>query len=310
VSLPSVSVVITTYQRRDALPAAIGAIAADPHPTEILVVVDGCDDGSYDLVRELAAGEPRVRPIWRENGGEGAARQTGVEAATGDVVLLLDDDVVAGPGLATGHARAHENRTGTVVLGYMPTACPAVRRRGDFPTVLYAREYEQACRRYEADPGCVVTALWAGNMSLRREDALRVGLNGQRRLGYHDDQEFGLRCARAGLTAVFDRSLAARHTHSRDVDSFLRQARLSGLARRHLAATYPDLVADADPTGTLPAPARLAVGVGAAPGVYPLAAAALRGGVLATGRVGLFGAETWLARTLRQVELLRGYRGR
>ncbi|GIH13866.1 glycosyltransferase [Rugosimonospora africana] len=309
-SLPSVSVVITTYRRRDALPAAIAAIAADPHPAEILVVVDGCADGSYEVVRDLAAENPRVRPIWRENGGEGAARQTGVESATGDIVLLLDDDVVAGPGLATGHARAHRDRTGTVVLGYMPTTAPAVRRRGDFPTVLYAREYEQACQRYENDPGSVITALWAGNMSLRREDALRVGLNGPRRLGYHDDQEFGLRCARAGLTAVFDRSLAARHSHSRDVDSFLRQARLSGLARRHLAATYPDLVADTDPTGTLPGVLRAGVGAAATPGMYPLANAALRGGVRATGRLRMFGAETYLARTLRQIELLRGYRGR
>jgi GT2 family glycosyltransferase len=310
VSLPSLSVVITTYQRRDALPEVVRAIAADPHPIEIVVVVDGCADGSYELLGRLAAEEPRLRPVWRENGGDCAARQTGVEAATGDVVLMLDDDVVAGPGLATGHARAQERLVDTLVLGYMPTTRPARRRPGTFTTLLYANEYEQACRRYEEDPGSVISGLWAGNLSMRRADALRVGLSGPRRLGYHDDQEFGLRCARAGLTARFDRSLAARHAHVRDLDSFLRQARLAGLARRHLAAAYPDLVKYPDPAGALPAPVRLGVGLAAGRGVYPAAAAALRAGVRVAGRVGLFGAEINFARILRQVELTRGYRGR
>ncbi len=306
--LPSVSVVITTYRRRDSLEQTVSAIAADPHPDEIVVVVDGCDDGSYELLTELAEKEPRLRPVWRENGGEGAARQTGVEASTGEVVLLLDDDVIAGPGLATGHARIHQRVSRSVVLGYMPTVRLAKRRPGDFTTLLYADEYERACERYEAEPDEIITSLWAGNISLRRVDALRVGMSGQRRLGYHDDQEFGLRCARAGLVGVFDRKLAAVHSHSRDFDSFVRQARLAGMARSHLSAAYPDLVPRSDPTNGVPRQLRLGIRMAAASGVYPLASAALRGSVRASGRIRFYAAESGFARTLRQIELLRGYR--
>ncbi len=87
------------------------------------MVVDGCDDGSIELVEELRRDDERL--VARcENGGASAARQAGVEAASGEVVVLLDDDVVAEPGLVTGHARAHADRDGVVVVGYAPVAAP------------------------------------------------------------------------------------------------------------------------------------------------------------------------------------------
>jgi glycosyltransferase involved in cell wall biosynthesis len=309
VSLPSVSVVIATYRRRDGLADVVAAVAADSYAAEIVVVVDGCDDGSYELLEKLAVEEPRVRPVWRDNGGEAAARQTGVEHATGDVVLLLDDDVLAGPRLVEGHARRQAEAAGRLVLGYMPTDVPPARQAGDFATRLYAAEYEAACVRYEQQPGAILIGLWAGNMSLWRSDALRVGLDGGHRMGYHDDQEFGLRCHLAGLSAVFDRTLHARHTHSRDLADFIRQARLAGAARSHLARRYPHLVDDVDPSTQLPAPLRAVVRAAATPALHRAALATGLAGVRATGSRRMWAVEAGLARVLRQVELLRGYRG-
>jgi glycosyltransferase involved in cell wall biosynthesis len=304
-----VSVVIPTYRRRDSVADVVAAIAADPYATEIVVVVDGSDDGSYELLQELAVEEPRIRPVWRDNGGEAAARQTGVEHATGDVVLLLDDDVLAGPRLVEGHARRQAEAAGRLVLGYMPTDVPPVRRPGDFATRLYAAEYEAACARYEQQPGAILIRLWAGNMSLWRSDALHVGLDGGHRMGYHDDREFGLRCQLAGLSAVFDRTLSARHTHSRDLANFIRQARLAGAARRHLARRYPHLVDDVDPSTHLRVPLRAVVRAAATPALHRAASAIGRAGVLAAGSGRMWAVEVGLARLLRQVELLRGYRG-
>src|SRR5258708_463398 len=167
-SLPSVSVVVPTYRRRDGLTEMVAAIAADPYPTEIIVVVDGYHDGSMDLLHDLSKSEPRLRPIWQENRGQGAARQNGIEHASGEVVLLLDDDVIAGPDLARGHAHIHFRAARAVVLGYMPTIRPSYRQPGNFSTLLSADDYERACDRYEEDPSSVITHLWAGNMSLRR----------------------------------------------------------------------------------------------------------------------------------------------
>ncbi|MCW2640001.1 MAG: glycosyltransferase family 2 protein [Dactylosporangium sp.] len=309
-TLPSVSVVVPTYGRRDRLAAVVAAIAADPHVSEIVVVVDGCHDGSYELLKELAEAEPRLNPVWQDNSGDAAARQTGVECACGDVVLLLDDDVLAGPGLATAHARVHAGREGLVLLGYMPTSRPVTRRPGDFATVLYADEYERACAAYDRDASSILTHLWMGNLSVRRTDALRVGLVGPGRLSYHSDQDFGLRCRRAGLVGRFDRSLAATHVHRRELARFARQAWLSGADRRYLLAYHPDLLTPADLFDPLPPPVRVAVGLAAAAGLHRLAVPTLRGCVRGAGRLRRWRAETALARLLRQVELRRGYHGR
>jgi GT2 family glycosyltransferase len=303
-------VVIPTYQRRSSLAEVVRAAGADPSVTEIVVVVDGCDDGSYELVAELAGTDPRIQPVWQDNSGDAAARQTGVEKASGELVLLLDDDVLAGPGLASGHARAHAERDGLVVLGYMPTRVPSPRTAGDFATLLYADEYERVCARYRRDPASILTNLWTGNVSLRRVDALRVGLAGPHRLGYHADQEFGLRCRRAGLVGRFDPSLTAVHLHQRDLAGFARQSWLRGADRRYLLARYADLVGPTDLLDALPIPARVAVAIAAAPVLHRVAVPLLHLGIRSAGRVRAWRTETALARLLRQIQLHRGYHGR
>jgi GT2 family glycosyltransferase len=310
-TLPSVSVVIPTYNRRSGLPIVLDAISGDPYVYEIVVVVDGCDDGSSEYLQERALVDTRITPIWQENAGEGAARQAGIEAATGEVVLILDDDVVAWPRLAQGHAKAHEQRTNLVVQGYMPTKLPYRRQAGDFATVLYASEYEQACERYENDPQSVLRHLWAGNISMRRKDALRVGFAGEHALGYHDDQSFGLRCLQAGLEGVFDRRLIAQHVHSRSLESFARQANTMGRARRTLM--HQDSIGSVDwsrPSDGLNGPMKQVIRLASSPGARPITRPAMMKAVDVFGALHLWKAETASARVLRRIEVESGFNER
>jgi dolichyl-phosphate beta-glucosyltransferase len=73
-----------------------------PHDIEILVVDDGSDDGTCDLVeaRPEVAGTidgVRVRVIRVEHGGKGSAVRTGMLAAAGDLVLFADADLATPP---------------------------------------------------------------------------------------------------------------------------------------------------------------------------------------------------------------------
>jgi glycosyltransferase involved in cell wall biosynthesis len=241
--LPSVSVVMPTYNRARSLKSVVEPLLADPFPKEIVVVVDGCRDGSIDVLERLASTDQRLKPVWIANSGEMGARQTGVETATSAVVLMLDDDVYAEPGLVANHARRHGGAENLLALGYMPTTAPEGVRSTQFATHLYAIEYENACRRYEDEPETILRYLWAGNMSMRRDDALRVGLaTGNYASRYHQDREFGIRCLKAGMTAVFDRSLFAQHIHSRSLAAFRRDAQQEGLGRRLLHEIHGDLL--------------------------------------------------------------------
>ena len=300
--LPSVSAVIPTFGRRDLLPGVIEPLLAEPATSEVVVVVDGSFDGSYPWLLERAEGDGRLRPFWIENRGENGAREAGVRAARGDVVLLLDDDVRAAAGLAEGHARHHAGSAGLVVLGYMPPLLPRERLPGDFTTRLYAREYEAVCRSYETSPDQILMSLWAGNMSLRREDAVAVMLGTKApALPYHADRELGLRCLESGLRGAFDRSLRAEHLHTRSLDGFVADARSQGAGRVMLHRLHGDILGPFDPGPPAPVRAMLRRTPAAR-----ATAAALRSATRCAGRARAFRLEELLARVLRRVEQQRG----
>ena len=307
-SLPTVSVVIPTYNRRATLPTVLEPILASPETLEVVVVVDGCHDGSYELLRDRSAEDARVVPVLVPNGGAAVARQVGVEQARGEVVLFLDDDVVATPGLPAGHARHHAGAASLVVVGYMPTALPEVRTPGRFATYLYAEEYERHVRSWEVDPTLVLPTLWQGNVSIRRTDALAVGMRVPEMLsGYHVDQEFGLRCLSAGLIGVFDRGLEASHGHARPLVAFRRDARDQGASMFAVHHLHPEVKGPFDPhhyQHGLPRPLRAVVRAGRVGAVGSV----LAGAVELAGRAHAYRAETDAARLLRRVENQRGAR--
>ena len=303
---PSLSVVMPTYDRRTLLPEVVAPLLADEGADEVVVVVDGCDDGSYELLVALAADEPRLRPLLIDNRGENGARTAGIEAARGEVVLLLDDDVRARPGLATGHARRHGEAPGLVVLGWMPPL-----DAGGFATRLYAREYEQICRGYESEPHAILRNLWAGNVSLRREDCLPVLVEADApTLDYHADRALGLRCMDAGLRGVFDRSLRADHLHQRSLDGFIRDARAQGAAgvtlhRVHARELGPHPGPELFGHG-LPLPARRWLALCRRPRAAAASARALHRLTSLAGRAGADRLEETLGRVLRRLEQQRG----
>lgn len=303
----TVSVVIPTFNRRTNLDRVLAPLLDDPATLDVVVVDDGGTDGTYDALVERARTDHRIRPIRVENAGQASARQVGCEHARGDVVLMLDDDVVAHRGLVTDHARHHRGDRDLVVLGYMPTVRPARRRPGDFATFLYADAYERRCRTYDEDADNVLRYLWGGNVSMRRTDALRVGVHDPRypKL-YHQDREFGIRCRAAGLRGVFDRSLRADHIHHRPLDAFVRDARSQGAGRLRIAALHPDAANDAYATGSTVATA--IADRAATRRFHAAVTAALRAVVVAGGQARLWAVEELGARALRRVEQAYGRR--
>lgn len=90
---PLVSVVLPVFRRPDVVTAAIRSVQAQTYPHwELLVVDDGSGDDTLDVVRAAADGDDRVRVHERPNGGAGAARNTGLAAARGELVAFLDAD--------------------------------------------------------------------------------------------------------------------------------------------------------------------------------------------------------------------------
>lgn len=235
------SILIPTYNDASILPDTLAPLLRDPATGEIVVVVDGSRDGSYELLVDMARRDGRVRPLWIENRGHPGARQYGLEQTRHDVLLMLDADVVARDGLVSGHAAWHDGRTDRLVLGYMPPVIPP-RRPGSFVIERYAQQYELACRGYERDPAERFARLWMGNVSVSRRALVAAGgFDGPAGLRYCDDNELGLRLAETGesLEAVFDRDLLAEHRFERSVSGFLETSRTFGQDLVRLERAHP-----------------------------------------------------------------------
>ena len=101
--MPKISVVVPVYNVRDYLERCVSGVKAQTVPDwELILVNDGSTDGSGDLCRALAGEDGRVLVLDRPNGGAAAARNTGLDAATGNTVTFLDaDDSIAPDHLET-----------------------------------------------------------------------------------------------------------------------------------------------------------------------------------------------------------------
>jgi glycosyltransferase involved in cell wall biosynthesis len=89
---PLMTVVIVNYNYEKFLAAAIDSALDQTYaPLEVIVVDDGSSDGSREIIAGYA---PKIRAIFQNNAGQGAAYNAGWLAARGEFVLFLDSDDV------------------------------------------------------------------------------------------------------------------------------------------------------------------------------------------------------------------------
>jgi glycosyltransferase involved in cell wall biosynthesis len=111
------SVVIPAYNECQTIEELLQRVIDSPFDKEILVVDDGSNDGTRELLQKLD-GQCGVRVLLHEvNQGKGAALATGFRAATGDVVLVQDADLEYDPEDYSVLLRPIEDGKADVVFG-------------------------------------------------------------------------------------------------------------------------------------------------------------------------------------------------
>ncbi|HEY3999667.1 MAG TPA: glycosyltransferase family A protein, partial [Candidatus Xenobia bacterium] len=117
--VPDISVVICTYNRAELLGGALKTLDNQYYPNthyEIVVVDDGSTDDTVEVIKSLDL-RTDLCYVHQENRGRAAARNVGVAHAKSDLILFVDDDILAPPTLIEEHIRWHTRYRKGIVRG-------------------------------------------------------------------------------------------------------------------------------------------------------------------------------------------------
>src|SRR6266542_585600 len=168
------SIVIPTYNRRERLARVMAALdeqSMDPGDFEVVIVDDGSSDGTSDWLKNQHR-RYVVRAIRQDNAGPARARNTGVAAAAGELLLFLDDDVEPSARLLEEHRRSHGSETHLAIigpLGSLPSygqpwvAWEQAKLEAQYAAMLRG-DWEPSFRQF-----------WTGNASIRKEHVVAAG---------------------------------------------------------------------------------------------------------------------------------------
>ncbi|MEA2311575.1 MAG: hypothetical protein QOE28_1543 [Solirubrobacteraceae bacterium] len=226
---PSVSVVVCTRDGAATLRDCLEGVAALRYPDfEAIVIDDGSIDDSAALARGLGA-----RVISTPNCGLSAARNAGLEAATGEIVAYLDDDARPDPDWLTYLAATFERTAHTAVGGPNvpppgePALARAVAASPGGPTHVLLGDADA-----EHLPGC--------NLAVRRDALLAAGGFDPRFRAAGDDVDLCWRLSDAGLTLGFHPAALVWHRRRASVRGYWRQQRGYGRAEALLERKWPE----------------------------------------------------------------------
>jgi glycosyltransferase involved in cell wall biosynthesis len=238
---PLVSIVIPTHNRAQTLDQCLNALAAQTYPAElvqIVVVADGCSDDTPAVVRRRPEGS--ILLIEQPPSGPATARNQGAARSTGELLIFLDDDMEASPGLVAAHVEAHKaNALPSVVIGYCPARLH--QQKGLYRTALLDwwelvfDTMELPARRFR------YSDMLGGNVSVPKALFHAVGgFNAD--LWCHEDYELGLKLVDHGASFRFEPKAMTWHNERSDLRKAFRRKYDEGIADVQIGQLHPHIV--------------------------------------------------------------------
>ncbi len=235
---PPISVVIPTRNRLPMLLATLDALAQQREvplaAVEVVVVVDGSADGTAGRLHEMDT-PFQLRVVEKQHAGAAAAREIGWRAARAELVLFLDDDVVADRGLLSAHLGAHADARDRVVLGAI--AAPRMRR----PAWVAYEDRMSAKKGRRLELLEVPAGIhYAGNVSLSRH-ALEEAGGFEFRMPFEAHVVLGERLRRLGYHFLYLPEANGTHVGETSLAEWMTRYRVKGRTDVALARTsaYP-----------------------------------------------------------------------
>lgn len=219
-SLPSVSVVVPTYNRSGFIERAFGSLLGQDYPKdkfEIVVIDDGSNDRTLEILERFRKQHPFFRYFSQANKGPATARNRGIREAQGEIIMLMDDDCIA----ARTWARE-------LVSAYKDERVGGVAGRIEFVSLdnnianQFAAHANGAGQPLDADGE--IDFFVTANASFRRDVIDQVGgFDETFPHAAHEDVDLSHRVKRAGWKLVYHDGAVVQHYHNHNIKGDLKK---------------------------------------------------------------------------------------
>lgn len=237
----TLSLVVPTFERRARILALLEALdrqTLPPSRFEVVVSIDGSNDGTREAIEKLRP-PFALQALWQTRRGRAAALNAGIARATGDLLVLLDDDMEPLPSFLQAHQRAHAGQDRLGVMGAVPavlnpTAGPAAR-------YIAAKFNGHLLNLARPERPLELTDFYSGNFSIARSILSEVGGFDEAFDEYgNEDLELSFRLASAGVRLIYNAEATARQHNDKTFAALAADSVSEGRTAVRFALKHPD----------------------------------------------------------------------
>ena len=236
-----VSVVIPTWNRADLVARTIDKIEQQTigrELYEVIVIDNESSDQTQSVLDQKTRTYPNLRTFSQSKRGAAATRNVGLRAAKGDLVLFIDDDILAEPNLVESHWDYHQRHQEASIIGAVVTPWDECTD----PFLRYLRDraifnpYSIACGPMD------FSYYHTGNVSTARAVLNDVGgFNEEFAIYGMEDIELGYRLERRGSRMVHGPNAKAIHQYFPTYQQFIQRCEQAGYSLGKMIELHPEL---------------------------------------------------------------------
>ncbi|MDD5644403.1 MAG: glycosyltransferase family A protein [bacterium] len=224
-----ISVIVPTHNRVDILVMCLKSLKAQSLPADLFEVIVS-DDGSDDNIKPHIQGfleDTSFNCVYlrQEKAGANPARNNAIKHSHGEILLLINDDILPSAKMLEEHFKTHKKYPGEAdsVLGKV-TIHSSIK--DSFFTALHL---DASFDLWEGRKILDWKAFYTCNISVKKSFLDKYGYF-DTGLNWHEDLELSERLSHHGLRVIYNPDALGHHYHNLDEEQFLNIAKKEGKA--------------------------------------------------------------------------------